>query len=106
VGQPAGRPRGVRVLKSYTPYENVSAVEYPLILAVTSRNDRRVLYHEPAKWLAKLRAVAPDGSYLLMTKTRPVPAAPSGRYDARKEDAFINAGSSPRLGRAGVTPAS
>src|SRR6185369_17044182 len=36
-------------MKSYTPYENVAARRYPAILAVTSLNDTRVLFHEPAK---------------------------------------------------------
>ena len=41
-------------MKSYTPYENVDDRVYPPILAMTSLNDTRVLYHEPAKWIAKL----------------------------------------------------
>ena len=43
-------------MKSYTPYENVEAKRYPPILAETSLNDTRVLYVEPAKWVARLRA--------------------------------------------------
>ena len=42
-------------MKSYTPYENVRAVAYPKIAAVTSFNDTRVLYVEPAKWVQRLR---------------------------------------------------
>ena len=46
-------------MKSYTPYENVTAGRpYPPILAMTSLNDTRVLYTEPAKWIAKLQATA------------------------------------------------
>ncbi len=40
-------------MKSYAPYENVTAQNYPDILAITSLNDTRVLYVEPAKWLSK-----------------------------------------------------
>ena len=43
-------------MKSYAPYENVVAAAYPPILATTSLNDTRVLYVEPAKWVARLRA--------------------------------------------------
>lgn len=42
-------------MKSYTPYENVRAVEYPAILATTSMNDVRVSYVEPTKWVQALR---------------------------------------------------
>ncbi|MGH3472302.1 MAG: S9 family peptidase, partial [Nocardioidaceae bacterium] len=42
-------------MKSYTPYENVAVRDYPAIYALTSINDTRVLYVEPAKWVAKLR---------------------------------------------------
>jgi oligopeptidase B len=78
-------------MKSYSPYENVADVRYPKILAVTSLNDTRVLYHEPAKWIARLRDVAPDGSYLLKTEMGAGHGGPSGRYDSWKEEAFITA---------------
>src|SRR6185295_17264931 len=42
-------------MKSYSPIENVHVNHYPPILAVTSLNDTRVLYVEPAKWVARLR---------------------------------------------------
>ena len=42
-------------MKSYSPYENVEAKDYPAILAMTSLNDTRVYYVEPAKWVAALR---------------------------------------------------
>lgn len=78
-------------MKSYSPYENVAKLPYPKILAVTSLNDTRVLFHEPAKWIAKLRATAPDGDYLLKTEMGAGHGGPSGRYDAWKEEAFVNA---------------
>ncbi|MEU8821905.1 S9 family peptidase [Actinoplanes sp. NPDC048796] len=78
-------------MKSYSPYENVAKLAYPKILAMTSLNDTRVLYHEPAKWIARLRATAPDGDYLLKTEMGAGHAGPSGRYDAWKEEAFVNA---------------
>ncbi|MEV4703521.1 S9 family peptidase [Actinoplanes sp. NPDC049316] len=78
-------------MKSYSPYENVTKQAYPRILAVTSLNDTRVLYHEPAKWIARLRATAPDGSYLLKTEMGAGHGGPSGRYDSWKEEAFVTA---------------
>ncbi|MDT4994558.1 MAG: oligopeptidase [Actinoplanes sp.] len=78
-------------MKSYSPYENVAKLKYPAILAMTSLNDTRVLYHEPAKWIARLRATAPDGSYLLKTEMGAGHGGPSGRYDSWKDEAFATA---------------
>ncbi|KXK62867.1 protease 2 [Micromonospora rosaria] len=90
-GNPLADPEVYAYMKSYTPYENVAPVAYPAILAVTSLNDTRVFYHEPAKWIARLRAVAPQGDYLLKTEMGAGHGGPSGRYDAWKEEAFVNA---------------
>ncbi|MET8353673.1 MULTISPECIES: S9 family peptidase [unclassified Micromonospora] len=100
-GNPLDDPEVYAYMKSYTPYENVAPVDYPAILAVTSLNDTRVLYSEPAKWIARLRAVAPGGDYLLKTEMGAGHGGPSGRYDAWREEAFINAWILDRLGRAG-----
>ncbi|WP_018217220.1 S9 family peptidase [Salinispora vitiensis] len=100
-GNPLDDPEVYAYMKSYTPYENVRAVDYPAILAVTSLNDTRVLYHEPAKWIARLRATAPRGDYLLKTEMGAGHGGPSGRYDAWREEAFINAWLLDQLGRAG-----
>ncbi|GGK97396.1 S9 family peptidase [Mangrovihabitans endophyticus] len=93
-------------MKSYSPYENVGKLDYPAILAVTSFNDTRVLYHEPAKWIARLRAVAPEGEYLLKTEMGAGHSGPSGRYDAWREEAFVMAWTLDVLGRADQSPAS
>ncbi|HEX6967923.1 MAG TPA: S9 family peptidase [Micromonosporaceae bacterium] len=98
-GNPLEDPEVYAYMKSYTPYENVSARAYPAILAVTSLNDTRVLFHEPAKWIARLRTVAPDGHYLLKTEMEAGHGGPSGRYSAWQEEAFINAWVLDRLGR-------
>jgi oligopeptidase B len=90
-GNPLADPEVYFYMKSYTPYENVAAVQYPPILAVTSLNDTRVRYSEPAKWIARLRATAPDGSYLLKTEMGAGHGGPSGRYNAWKEEAFVAA---------------
>ncbi|MEN3306154.1 MAG: oligopeptidase [Micromonosporaceae bacterium] len=99
-GNPLADPEVYAYMKSYTPYENVSTVDYPAILAVTSLNDTRVLYHEPAKWVARLRAVAPGTDVLLKTEMGAGHAGPSGRYDAWKEDAFVTAWVLDRFGLA------
>jgi oligopeptidase B len=99
-GNPLESKETYEYMKSYAPYENVSNVDYPAILAITSLNDTRVLYHEPAKWIAKLRAVAPQGSYLLKTEMGAGHGGPSGRYDAWKEEAFVTAWILDRLGAA------
>jgi oligopeptidase B len=74
-------------MKSYTPYENVrDGVAYPRILAVTSLNDTRVLYVEPAKWVARLREVGADA--LLKCEMVAGHGGVSGRYNAWRERAF------------------
>ncbi|MEU4694614.1 S9 family peptidase [Actinoplanes sp. NPDC023714] len=88
-GNPLESAEVYAYMKSYSPYENVAKLAYPKILAVTSLNDTRVLYHEPTKWVARLRSVAPDGEYLLKTEMGAGHGGPSGRYDAWKEEAFV-----------------
>ncbi len=90
-GNPLESGEVYEYMKSYTPYENVRDLPYPAILAVTNLNDTRVLFHEPAKWIARLRAVAPHGSYLLRTEMESGHGGRSGRYDAWHEEAFIMA---------------
>ena len=90
-GNPLESPEVYAYVKSYSPYENIAAKRYPAILAMTSLHDTRVLFHEPAKWIARLRAVAPEGDYLLKTEMDAGHGGPSGRYDAWKEEAFITA---------------
>jgi oligopeptidase B len=99
-GNPLESAEVYAYMKSYSPYENVTKTQYPAILAVTSLNDTRVLYHEPAKWIARLRSVAPDGSYLLKTEMGAGHGGPSGRYDSWREEAFVTAWILDVLGRA------
>lgn len=99
-GNPLESPEAYAYIKSYAPYENVTELSYPPILAVTSLHDTRVLYHEPAKWVARLRAVAPRGTYLLKTEMGAGHGGRSGRYDAWREEAFVAAWTLDRLGLA------
>jgi oligopeptidase B len=88
-GNPLADPEVYRYMKSYTPYENVTAQHYPRILAITSLNDTRVFYVEPAKWVAKLRATAAgEVDVLLKTEMEAGHGGRSGRYDAWREVAF------------------
>lgn len=75
-------------MASYAPYENIEAKAYPNILAVTSINDTRVLYVEPAKWIAKLRATATSGQFLLKTEMAGGHGGGSGRYKKWRDHAF------------------
>ena len=82
-----------RYMKSYSPYENVESKRYPAILAMTSLNDTRVYYVEPAKWVAALRhaQLEPerDGArVLLKTEMNAGHGGISGRYERWKETAF------------------
>jgi oligopeptidase B len=76
-------------MKSYSPYENVAARDYPPILAMTSLNDTRVYYVEPAKWVAALRHSKTDTNpVLLKTEMSAGHGGISGRYERWKEAAF------------------
>jgi len=103
-GDPLHDPEVYRYMSEYTPYENVrDDVQYPRILAVTSINDTRVLYVEPAKWTAKLREVG--APVLLKTEMSAGHGGVSGRYDSWKERASELAWLLDVLGLADVSPA-
>jgi len=75
---------------SYSPYDNIEDKPYPNILVKTSFNDSQVMYWEPAKYVAKMRATRTDHN-LLILKTNLDPAGhggASGRYDRLKEASF------------------
>ncbi|HSR86371.1 MAG TPA: S9 family peptidase [Streptosporangiaceae bacterium] len=89
-GDPLHNAEVYSYMKAYSPYENVSADRvYPPILAVTSLNDTRVLYHEPAKWIARLQAEAKGGPFLLKTEMTAGHGGRSGRYDKWREEALV-----------------
>ena len=77
-------------MKSYAPYDNVEAKDYPAMLVRAGLNDPRVGFWEPAKWVAKLRATKlGDSKLLLRTEMGAGHSGPSGRYDAWRREAFI-----------------
>lgn len=84
-------PDQYRSMLAYSPYDNVApAVEYPAMLVTAGLNDPRVAYWEPAKWVAKLRAVARHrGPLLLKTELGAGHGGRSGRYDAWHDEAFV-----------------
>ncbi len=88
-GDPLHDPQVYAYMKSYTPYENVTRQAYPPVFALTGLNDTRVTYHEPAKWIAMLRAVAKGGPFLLKTEMEAGHGGRSGRYDAWLEEALV-----------------
>jgi oligopeptidase B len=76
-------------IKSYCPYTNIAAKAYPAMLITTSLNDSQVMYWEPAKYTAKLRAMRTDKNpFLLKVNMGAGHGGSSGRYDAYKEQAF------------------
>jgi oligopeptidase B len=74
---------------SYSPYDNVAAKEYPNLLVTTGLHDSQVQYWEPAKWVAKLRAMKTDQNRLfLKTNMEAGHGGASGRFRRLKEIAF------------------
>jgi oligopeptidase B len=88
-GDPLHDAKVYAYMKSYSPYENVTTQTYPPIFAVTSLNDTRVLYREPAKWIAQLQAEAKGGPFLLRTEMVAGHGGRSGRYDRWREEALV-----------------
>ncbi len=85
-------PRFYDYMKSYSPYDNVEAKRYPNLLVTTGLHDSQVQYWEPAKWVAKMRAMKTD-SNLLMLKTNMDAGhgGASGRFRRQQLTAFIYA---------------
>ncbi len=73
-------------MKSYSPYDNVSAQQYPNMLVTTGLHDSQVQYWEPAKWVAKLRTLKTDKNILYLdTNMDAGHGGASGRFEALKE---------------------
>ena len=79
---------------SYSPYDNVKKQAYPNILVTTGLHDSQVQYYEPAKWVAKLRALKTDKRLLLLhTDMAAGHGGASGRFksinDTARQYAFM-----------------
>ncbi|MED6119599.1 hypothetical protein PIB30_013236 [Stylosanthes scabra] len=76
-------------MKSYSPVDNVKAQNYPHILVTAGLNDPRVMYSEPAKFVAKLRDMKTDDNILLFKcELGAGHFSKSGRFEKLQEDAF------------------
>lgn len=76
-------------MKSYSPYDNVAAVDYPALLVTTGLHDSQVQYWEPAKWVARMRKVSSNKNpILLYTNMEAGHGGASGRFRRLKEVAM------------------
>ncbi len=91
-GNPIESAEDYRTIAAYSPYDNVRAQGYPNMLVTGGLTDPRVTYWEPAKWVAKLRALKTDKNLLLLKINMDAGhgGAP-GRYDRLKQDALAYA---------------
>jgi oligopeptidase B len=90
-GNPIEDEAAFRTILGYSPYDNVEAKAYPPILALAGLTDPRVTYWEPAKWIARLRATASGGPFLLKTNMDAGHGGAAGRFDRLKEVAEVQA---------------
>ncbi len=78
-----------RYMLSYSPYDQVEAKDYPNLLVTTSLHDSQVQYWEPAKWVAKLRAMKTDSNRLLLkTNMEGGHGGTTGRYKRLRDTAY------------------
>jgi len=88
-GNPITDEKAYQQIAAYSPYDNVSAQDYPPLLATAGLADPRVTYWEPAKWVARLRALKTDDNILLLkTNMDAGHGGASGRFEHLKEIAF------------------
>ena len=74
---------------SYSPYDNLRAQDYPHLLVTGGLNDSQVLFHEPAKYVAKLRSLKTDDHILLLHMNMDSGhGGATGRYDGIRDTAF------------------
>ena len=89
-GNPGDSKEQFDYMLSYSPYDNLKDIRYPSVLVRSSYNDSQVMYWEPAKYVAKMRAIRHDSGEVLMQMNMD-PAGhggSSGRYDRLRERAF------------------
>jgi oligopeptidase B len=87
------------VMKTYCPYTNLGPRSYPRMLVKTSLHDSQVMYWEPAKYVARLRHVAPATAVIFKINMAAGHGGASGRYDYLRETAFDYAFILTTLGR-------
>jgi oligopeptidase B len=87
------------VMRTYCPYTNLGPRPYPRVLVKTALNDSQVMYWEPAKYVARMRHVAPPAPVLFKVNMAAGHGGASGRYDYLREIAFDYAFTLTTLGR-------
>jgi oligopeptidase B len=91
-----------KYIMTYSPYDNVKAQKYPNILATGGLNDSQVGFHEPTKWVAKLRALKTDDNLVLLKiNMESGHGGATGRFDRLKEVALEWAFTLDRMGMGG-----
>ncbi|MEY2968380.1 MAG: hypothetical protein RIQ64_1007 [Actinomycetota bacterium] len=85
-GDPREEPWASYML-SYSPYDNVRQRDYPPLYVTAGLNDPRVGYHEPAKWVAKLRALETPPNVYFRCEMGAGHGGPSGRYEHWRDEA-------------------
>ncbi|MGC1439260.1 MAG: S9 family peptidase [Burkholderiaceae bacterium] len=91
-GNPIDDKQAYNYIAAYSPVDNVRAINYPSMLVLAGLTDPRVTYWEPAKWVAKLRALKVDDHPLMLkTNMDAGHGGASGRFDRLKEVALVQA---------------
>ena len=85
-GDPREEPHASYIL-SYSPYDNTTNVTYPNMYVTAGLNDPRVSYHEPAKWVAKMRHESPETTVVFKCEMGAGHGGPSGRYEQWRDEA-------------------
>jgi oligopeptidase B len=100
-GNPIESREAFDLIRSYSPYDAITAQPYPPILALAGLSDPRVTYWEPAKWVARLRATMTGGGpILLRTNMDAGHGGVSGRFRQLEETALVHAFALACTGRA------
>lgn len=85
-------PQAYAAMRAYSPYDNVAEVAHPAMLVVGGLNDTRVAFWEPAKWVARLRdRDRGGGPFLLRMEMGAGHGGKSGRYEAWRDEALVQA---------------
>ena len=74
-------------IASYSPYDNTTSAQYPQLYVTAGLNDPRVSFHEPAKWVAKIRHESPETTVVFSCEMGAGHGGPSGRYEQWRDEA-------------------
>jgi len=85
-GDPRSEPFA-SYISNYSPYDNTTTVTYPQLYVTAGLNDPRVSYHEPAKWVARMRHESPGTTVVFKCDMGAGHGGPSGRYDQWRDEA-------------------